>query len=207
MSGTFRTVRRKDGSMVRVMSALDALPESAPEVFEMLGISLVWAQAMEQALATYLAVVLAIVRRQSSEEFRVSVDDLNRLTLSVLLKQLRPHLLAEEVAVLDEMGDVVERRNFVAHHFLRKASRRALLNSTDGCEQLITEAIQDAIDFRAWSARLTVLITRHADALAAQAVALTKFVRRIESGEDIDPLHALEIAEIMERIEKGADGD
>jgi hypothetical protein len=201
-----------------VRSAAIRLDLETIEVFAWVGVALAWAQALERTLAAYLILARPAASTSTREEFRNSIQDLNSKTLSVLVKGLRANLSADEVALVDGLGDVTDRRNYIAHHFFRKPSRRALLHTAEGRASMILEAQRDMTDFRVWAGRLAPFVLKHAVRLGNRSEHLREHAEWLDSvaedfGEDdlraearvavtLDPSLPLQIAELMEEIER-----
>jgi hypothetical protein len=217
-----RVIRDAQGKLVRVSPAAIRLDPNVLEVFAWVGVSIAYAQALERTLAAYLTLARPEAATATRPQFRRFLRDANAMTLSVLVSALlKCSLPTKETETLSSLSKVFKRRNYIAHHFFRKPSRRAMLATDAGRSKLVLEAKRDIIDFGFWTRVVTPHVLRHAIRLGDRSDHLkahADWLQTVRGDLDdlraeartavaIDPSLALQIGQIMEEIEGGRNED
>ncbi len=216
-----RALRDPEGRLQRVLPASIRVDEETLATLGWFGFAVLWAQALEQTLAAYLTLARPDSMTITAPRFRKSLVWANTKSLNQLLDELsRRKLSSDEQGTLDllrDRSDVFIRRDNLAHHFLRRPSRRRLLATPEGRSELVADAQQAAGEFRFWVFTLAPLVAKHAVRVGRESSHLAEHAEWLLSVEEtygpldvgklamaaLEPTLALEIAEMMEELEKG----
>jgi len=196
------------------------LDPATMEVFAWIGIAVVNAQALERTLAGYLTLARPEAATATRAQFRRYLRQANQMTLDHLVKSLESlSLPTEQAETIHEMAQVLKRRNFMTHHFIRKPSRRLKLATEAGRAELILEAKRDIMQLGFWTTTVTPFVLRHAVRLGDRSDHLRAHADWLQTVRDdldelrsesqaalaVDPSLAIQIGEMMEDIEQGLD--
>jgi hypothetical protein len=126
-------------------------------VFATYGLAMYQAQVLERGLANALTVARTHSVGGTREDFDAFLDQHQKETMGRLLNLLRPHVAADD-ALLVDLGEVLEKRNRLAHRFFREHDMNFM--SFSGREEMLGELLAAADEFGLIDLRLKPVINR-----------------------------------------------
>jgi hypothetical protein len=198
--------------MHRVLPSAIPFEDEQRDVMAWVGFALLWAQALERTMAAYLTFAWPGNVVATPLEFRAFARQVQDKTAGRLIKDLRKcRLPDDETVMLRSLNRVVNRRDRLAHHFLRHPSDRDQLRTSAGRESLIREARRDADDFRISANHVALIAFEHAVRLNERTQLLRTHsdwigatqedIKRRGGRQAFDPTLATEIGELVEAIQ------
>jgi hypothetical protein len=197
-----------------VGAPMDLDPDTE-EVMAWAGVALAWGQALEAELSAFAWLSHPGTSTLSRRDYVALLSRIQKQPLGRLVGDLRVRV-PEQATMFKRLAEVIDRRNFVVHHFFRTPKRRAMLASPDGQEAMVSELKADVDSFRHWSEAIKPVVLMYAvekglrvrdlldraKRLRAQAIRSGSMAYEAQAALQLDPNHAEYLVEVLEEAQR-----
>jgi len=194
-----------------------ALDPVTKDVMAWAGVAMAQGQALEAELSAYAWLAHPKTSTLTRPDYLKLLSSIQRKTMGTLVGDLRPRV-PQQAAMFAQLTNVIERRNFVVHHFFRTPQRQAMLKTGEGRAAMIAELQGDAATFRRWAEaikpvvltyavdkgglRIRDLLNRARQLKAHSVVGGSSLTAQAQAVLTIDPHHAEHLVDVLKKAQR-----
>ncbi|TAN32362.1 hypothetical protein EPN29_09320 [bacterium] len=189
------------------------------DVMAWAGVAMAWGQALEAELSAYAWLSHPKTSTLTRRDYLRLLASIQRQTLGSLVRELKPRI-PQQGAMFKQLTKVIERRNFVIHHFFRTPQRQAMMKTDDGRAAMVAELQTDAVNFRRWTEAIKPVVLMYAvekglrvrDLLdraprlrAQPAIEGKSMTAQAQVAVTMDPHHAEYLVDVLKKAQRSAE--
>ncbi len=207
-----------DAMDVPLGSPMDLDPDT-DDVMAWAGVALAWGQALEAELSAFAWLAHPGTSTMGRRDYLALLSRIQKQTLGRLVGDLSARV-PEQAVMFESLAAVIERRNFLVHHFFRTPTRQAMLRSSDGQAAMVGELMADVESFRHWAEAIKPVVLMYAvekglrvrdllhraRSLKLETISRESMATEAKTALHLDPHHAEYLVEVLEEAQRKSEG-